>query len=1024
MNITRIAVKRKISTSVIVIALMVLGIYGFVQLPVNFLPDITYPMIRIHVWWRGATPDEIITNIAEPIERQMATVDGLDSLESSSIEGMYTLVSNFRYGVNVDTAYQDAFAAMARVARQLPKDIDPPIIIKADPSQLPVVQLTISSEQWDMVKLRTWVDNWLQEEIISVQGVAGTEIVGGLKREIRVQLDIKALEKYKLSLPLIIKRLQDENIDQFAGRVISGKREFIVRTKGEYKSLDEIRSIIITSDDKSAIYLRDIANVSDTHEEIRVITRLGAKPCIKLSILKQADANTVEVALAVSRKIKEINQSIPKGIVIGIVENQADYVLPALMGVRNAALEATILVILIIYLFLGSFRQVLVMLMSLPLTLLLNFGLMKLAGFSLNIFSLGGLVVAIGVVLDNSIVVLENITRLQHNNPEKIKNDDVIISGTDEVRSAILAATVSFCALFFPFLLVPGLTSLLFRELILVIAGIVLISLCVAITVTPMFAAIFTGNPKNLPIKKSLFERFFEHIADGYGWILTWAIKLRWIVVAVFIFILTASIYLVPKLNSEFLPQIDDGRIMIKLKLSTGSSVYETDRILSEVESKLEGESIIESYFTLSGGKVWGLYTYEIANEGEINIQLMPRLARKLSTKEYINKLRSIVGKIQAPGGKIMVMQTKMKGLRKLGEADIEIKIKGQELEKLFDLAKQTAESMNKLKQFTNVYVSLDITKPEYQVNVDRIRASELGVSVSEIASTIRSLISGFIATRYREGDEFYNVRIIIPEDKISNRQDIENLILYSSQGGYLRLGDIADVKHTVGPVEIIREDQVKQVIVRGDAANVSVGQALSSLKAAMEKMNVPIGYSLSYGGQAQMMDEMKQAILYIMAFAIFFSFIVLSVQFNSFKLPSLILGTMPFCISGMIYAIYLSKLSIGATVLIGLLVVVASTVNEGVLLLTFVEELRNQKGFKPLDAVIQAAKIRLRPRMMIALAIIVGFIPIALNLEEGGDMLQPMAVSAIGGIGIGIFVALFLLPCLYIIFSRNTVKI
>jgi len=419
MKITTLAIRRRIATAVITLALVVLGIYSFVLLPVNFLPDITYPLIKVHIYWRGATPEEISTNIADPVEQQMAMVDNLDYLESSSIEGMYTLLANFKYGVKVDVAYQDALAAMARVARKLPKDIDPPLVFKADPSQLPVVQLTISSDTWDLTKLRTWTENWLQYQLQAVPGVAGTDIVGGLKREIRVHLDPNAIEKFNLTLPAVMKRLQEENIEQFGGRVTVGRREFIARTLGEYRSLEDIRNVVLANGGAGKIFLKDVARVEDSHEEVRVITRLGGKAAIKLSVLKQADANTVEVARAVSKRIKELTPALPAGVKLGMVENQADYVTAALNGVRNAAVEAAVLVILIIYLFLGSWRHVWVLLLALPITLILNFGLMKLGDFSLNIFSLGGLVVAIGVVLDNSIVVLENITRLRQEHPEE-----------------------------------------------------------------------------------------------------------------------------------------------------------------------------------------------------------------------------------------------------------------------------------------------------------------------------------------------------------------------------------------------------------------------------------------------------------------------------------------------------------------------------------------------------------------------------------------------------------------------------
>jgi hydrophobe/amphiphile efflux-1 (HAE1) family protein len=1001
-----------------VVALVVLGLHALWQLPVDFLPNITYPMIKMHIWWRGATPEEIDKNIADPVERQMATVDDLVYLESSSIEGMYTLQANFKYGVDVDVAYQDALAAMARVARELPKDMDPPVIIKADPSQLPIVQLTVTSDQWDLVQTRTWADEWLQDQLLAVPGVAGTEIVGGLKREIRIQLDEEALEKHGLTLAGITKRLQDENVEQFGGRVTSGSKEFIARTMGEYRDLAEMKSVVIARRGQAKVLLRDIAEVVDASEDVRVTTRLGGHPAVKLSVLKQADANTVEVAQAVSERIRGLAPVLPAGIKLGMVENQADYVMAAINGVRNAAIEAALLVILIIFLFLGSWRQVLVLVVALPLTLILNFFLMRTAGFSLNIFSLGGLVIAIGVLMDNSIVVIENITRWRKDRPSE--PTALITNGaTDEIGPAIVAATLSFLALFVPFLLVPGLTSLLFRELILVIAGIVVISLLMAVSVTPMLTALILGNQSHRA-KATWFERYFERGAENYGKMLTWTLNRKWLVVTASVVALVVGLTVLGGLGSEFLPQMDDGRIMVKVVLPTGAAVGETDRVLKEIEQRIGEDDDIESMFTLTGGKVWGLYTYEIANEGELNIQLVPRGERELSTKEYIEKLRPIVSKIPVPGGKAMVMQMKLKGIRKLGEADIEVKIKGQDMATLDALARQTAASMNELAHFTTVYVSMDMTKPEYQVQIDRQRAADLGVSVADISETLKSLITGTVATRYRDGDEYYNVRVLVPEVRITGRQDVENLPLNSGQGGYLRIKDVASVIQAVGPVEIVREDQIKQVIVRGDAAGVSVGQALAELQSAVASIERPVGYEFEYGGQAQMMGDMRRNVLAVLAFAVFFSFVVLAVQFNSLKLPSLILGSVPVCLVGVILMMYFAGLPLGATVIIGVLVVIAATVNDGVLLLTFAEDIRRRNHLDAKQAVVDAAKIRLRPRVMTTMAVLVGFIPLALALEEGGDMLQPMAAGAIGGLLMEILVALFLMPTLYVLFNQR----
>jgi len=1018
MKITAVSVRKKLALSLIIIPLVVMGLYGIYRLPVDFLPDITYPLVKVIIYWRGATPEEINTGIADPIERQIATVDGLDYMESSSIEGMYYLQANFQYGMDINVAYQDVLAAMARAVRKLPKDIDPPIVFKADPTQISMVDLVIRSDSWNLVALRTWADTWLNDELKAVPGVAGTEVMGGLKREIRIHMDPESLEKYGLSLSKVVNRLNQENIEQFAGRITAGPEEIIARTMGEYKDLDEIKEVILTKSGKGNVLVRDIGEVVDHFEEVRIITRFDAKPSVKVSVFKQAGANTMQVAKAIANKIQTLRPSLPGGIQVGMVENQADYIQAAVDGVRNTVLEAIALVMLVIYLFLGSWRQVLVMLLALPVTLIINFGIMKFLGFSINIFSLSGLVVAIGVILDNSIVVLENITRLRHENREE-PMETLVVSGSQQVGPAIAAATLSFFTLFLPFLLVPGLTSLLFKELILIVASIVLISLLVAITLTPMLTSLLLGKiPPNK--QKTRFESFFDRLSDVYGRSLGYALRHKWVVTGIFIAILVGAGLLSTRLGSEFLPRMDDGRIMVKVKLPTGTSVEQTDQALRQLEAKLSGAPLIQSMFTLVGGKVQGTNVYEIANEGEIDLQLLPRHERKVTTDEFIKTIRPLVSQVQVPGGKVMVLQMKTRGFRKLGTGDVEVEIKGPEIDQLFNLARRVSTAMNEMKHFTNIYMGMDLSKPEYQVKIDRSKAGEMGVSVSDVATTLRSLITGAVATRFKEGDEYYNIRVVVREKELKSLSSVKDLPVMYTPTGFLRLRDVAEVVPAAGPVEIIRKDQVKTVSVISDASGVSVGRALGELKEGLKKVDLPAGYAISFGGQAQMMADMQKELLTVFAFSLFFTFALLGIQFNSLKLPGLIIGVLPVCLSGAIFLLFATGLPLGATVIIGVMLVVAATVNGGVLLLTFAEEFRKSGRWSPGEAVLNAAKVRLRPCLMVSLLILMSMIPLALKIEEGGDMLQPMAVAAIGGIMVEILVVLFLVPSLYVIFTRE----
>ncbi|MEW6710206.1 MAG: efflux RND transporter permease subunit, partial [Candidatus Riflebacteria bacterium] len=414
MKLTELALTRPVAVTVLSIAIAVTGLFSLTLLDVNYLPNISYPMVKIHAWWRGATADDIETNVADPLEEVIATVDGLDYLESSSIEGMYTLLINFTYGVNVEVAFQDVVAAMGRVTKKLPKSMDPPIVIKADPSQLPVIEVMITSDKHDLVWLRDWAENWLVDRLATVEGSAGAEVVGGLEREIRIHLDPKRLQAYRISPAQVSKALYDENLETFAGRVTVESREIIARTMGEFNSVEEIENVVVTHGPSGEeVFIKDIARVEDSNAEMRISTHFNGKPCIEFKVLKQYAANAVLVANRVKEMLQELKKDIPEGIEFGFVEDESTYVMGAINSVRDSAVVSAILVILVVYLFLGRWRQVIVMILALPLTLVANFGLMKAAGFSINVFSLGGLVVALGVILDNSIVVLENITRLK-----------------------------------------------------------------------------------------------------------------------------------------------------------------------------------------------------------------------------------------------------------------------------------------------------------------------------------------------------------------------------------------------------------------------------------------------------------------------------------------------------------------------------------------------------------------------------------------------------------------------------------
>ena len=1020
MKLTAIALGRPVAVLVLLIAAFVLGTFGLVQLPVNLLPDVTYPMVKVYVNWRGATPDEIEDNIATVVERRIATVDGLDYMESQCTEGMYALQVNFDYSVDRDVAYQDVLAKMGIIRRDLPPDADEPYMIKADPSQLPVVDLAITSDSIDITRLRTWVDNYLQDEFTAVSGTAGTEISGGRIREIRAYLDQNRLQYLGIGPEEVSQKLKQANVQLMGGRITGDRREFVTRTMGEFSTVDEVRDVELgVSKTGGTVYLGDVARIEDSSEEQRVITRLNGVEGVKLSILKQAGANTVEVERGIRKKMAELRDRLPEGTKMGIIYDQADYIKASVAGVRDAGIMAALLVVLVTAFFLKGWRRILIVGITIPTTLLLSFFAMQLMGFSVNIFSLAGLVIAIALIVDACVVVTENITRVRE---ESENQSGMTEKGVNQVASAVLASTVTFLAFFVPFLLVPGLVSLLFRELIITIAVAISFSTIVALTVTPSLYKLLYSE-EGVKIKEGsrlghLSDRALDTALRAYYKGVEWSTSHRRLTIGIALVLFMVGIFFLRQLGSEFLPETDDGQVMIKVRMPTGTSVAETARVISTVEDVVPELPDVERYSSLAGGHVWGLVTNENAAEGEVNIQLVGRGKRKLSTKDYVQWLRPQVMKsVKVPGARIGVTHTKIKGIRSIGTEDIEVELyapPGESLEDAHELASQVMREIKDIPGLANPDLSIDVSKPEYQVMVDRGRAADLGLSVGKIASSVRSAVGGTVASSFKERGYYYNIRTLVDEAELRGKEDLENIAIPSTNGGTYYLKDVADVVSAAGPVEIDRKGQMRLIKVTGSAQGRTVGEITSDIQQKMSGFALPPGYAFKFGGQSQMMAETFRSMGLILLLSLFLGYIVLTIQFNSFIEPLLIVVRVPLSLIGLSLALYLTGSPVGVTVMIGIVALAGIETYHGVVLLSLVNQLRDE-GLSPLKAVTQAGSVRLRPILMTLIVGIVGLLPLALGIGEGTEMLQPMAIGVIGGLAFSLLLTLFFLPALYL---------
>ncbi len=1020
MKITELSLKKPVAVIVLMLSVYVLGIIALFTLPVNLLPDIIYPLVKVNISWRGATPEDIENQIADVVEQKVATVDDLDYISSTCMDGMYELLVNFDFSADRDVAYQDVVAKMGIVRKNLPKDADDPVIIKADPSQLPVMDLLITSDSWDVVKLRTWTENYLNLLFTSVPGTAGTDVSGGVKREIRVLADPFKMQAKGVNADLLVRRLKDENIELSGGRVTTGRKEFLVRTKAEFANVEEIGNTVLATDKYGkTVYVKDVAEVRDAGDIQRVKTKLNSKEGVKLSIFKQVAANTLDVEKAIRQRLEEIRPLLPPGVKIAEIYTQGSYIRAANNGVRDAALIALLLVVLVTWFFLGTWRRTLVIALSMPVSMLITFFSMKLLGFSFNLFSLGGLILAITVILDQSVIVLENITRHQEDEAAagaaRSVPDVLIALASNEVSRALFFAVMTFVAIFLPFLLVPGLATLLFHELIIIVSIAIASSMLVSITVTPLLAKLL--HEETHAGKKPFGEELLERLKEKYRRTLVWALQRRKGVMWLTALLFALGMFSFTKVGREFLPKADDGQITVKVKMPSGSSPAETEKALANIEAKIKELPDVDRYFTLSGGRIWGLVTYEIANEGQADIYLVPRGERKLDTDAYIARYGEELQKsARYPGAKVKVFHTKMKGIRQEGDYDVEVELyapKTLDINDLYGLASKTLGEIKDTKGLTALDVSIDVSKPEYQLILDRAKAADLGFSAAQAADLVKTYVDGKIATNYKDGGYYYPIRLVVDEKAIGGKEDIANMPVLSPRNIPVYLRDLGKLVYNIGPVEIQRKDQMRLIKVTASVVGADVGKTTDAVYKKVGAMTFPPGVYVKAGGQAKMMKDNFRALASVLLLALFFAYVILAIQFESFVWPALILARIPLSLIGISLALLLTGSSLGVTVIIGILILSGIEIVHGVVLLTFIQELM-EKGLPLEKAVLEGATLRMRPILMTAFVGIMGLVPMALGLGEGTELLKPMAIAVIGGLLFSMYLTFYFMPAAF----------
>ncbi|MDH5483933.1 MAG: efflux RND transporter permease subunit [Gammaproteobacteria bacterium] len=1018
------SIRRPVAVSMLALTVIILGFFSLENLKIDLLPKLIYPEIRVRIVDSGVPARIMEDQITRQLEEQLAITEGATVVQSTTSEGRSQVSLSFPYGMDIDVALREASTRLDRAKRFLPDTIDPATIYKRDPSQIPILEMVVSSGQRDPVELRSWVDYEFSKWFLNIPGVAAAEVGGGLVREIQIIVDQEKMAAAGFQFSDIIDNLQRENLDVASGTLYMERRQFSTRTQGRFQSVADIANLPLinaaTQSIDDAIRLSDIADVRDTHEDERIRIRLNNTPGIKLSIQKQPEANTVAVVDAVLAQLDWFKQQkmLPTDIVIEKVGDQSTYVRHSLRNASMAALSGALLAMFIVYVFLGDIRRTLIISTAIPLAVLVTLSIMQVSGLTLNIMSLGGLALGIGILVDNTIVILENISRHQASGKDP---EASAIDAAAEVTSAVTASTTTNLVAVLPFLFIGGLVGLLFSELIITLSAAIVASLIVALTLVPALGSRVKHKATKTDTK---FNRLFATLHQAYiGWLKNIIQKPGRLFVLI-VPVLALSLFALANSKEVFFPAMDEGQISMNITSDPGTRLEEMDRALVKLENLFLQQPDVDTVFTTSGGSVFGRSSYERSNRGSIYIQLKPMTERGIATKKWVGKMQPEIAKLKLAGMKMFMHVRGVRGVNLgHGDDDISLRIQGTDLAQLAEAGDRVIEKIKHIAGVSNLQHSYEEQSEELVLVIDRERAADLGIHANDIGRALNIALNGMIVTDFLDNDRQFDIRLRLNREFTRSTSDIENIIVAVDGNKSIHLRDVANIKILPTPSTIKRDNQRRIVEVSGSLAeNANLVDVMKAINKQLEDLNLPEGYSIYDGGSLDTLREGQKIGYILLGLALFLVFVVMAVQYESLRNPLVIMLSIPFTIIGVSLGVELvldQQLSMPAK--IGIIMLAGIVVNNAIVLVEQIE-IQREQGQAILDAIIEAAGLRLRPIMMTTLTTVMGMLPLAIGMGEGSEMLRPMATVIVFGLSVSMLVSLFLVPIIYRLLHKEAV--
>ena len=1022
MSIPRLAIHRPITMFMLSATVVLLGLISLTRLPVDLLPDVSFPSITVRVGYPGVGPLEIEELVVRPLEQALAAVPGVEQINSTASEGSGTVRLNFAWGTELNEAADEVRTRIDRIRGRMPEDADPPTIFKFDANSQPIMGIGVEGS-YDRVTLRELATNDLSPRLERVAGVASVTVDGGLRRQIQVELSKEKITALNLSVSRITTLLRSENQNIPLGEVDEGDTTYLLRSAGQYENLDDIRNLVVQTTNGVPIYLRDIATIYDGTEDFRNFTRINGQPGVRMRVTKQSGKNTVDIADDVKAEIERINASV-KGMRLSVLDDQSVFIHRSIDSVKEHAMFGSILVIAIIFLFLRDLRSTFIICLSIPISVIGTFALLYFAGYTLNTMTFGGLALGIGMIVDASIVVLENTYRHMEMGKGRV---EASIEGSEEVWSAILASTLTHIAVFVPLLFLSGVSSILFKQLAIVVMFSLVMSLFVAVTIVPVLCAKLLRLPAEAHARTGLTgrlynstERMLERVDDGYKSLLHRSLHHRPMVLGASAALVLIAALILPTLTFELMPQADEGEVTIDVEMPVGARIERTEQTILEVE-KLALAAVPETVMIISSGGGGGFFGGG-SNRGNVTLRLGPKTERERSSEQVAADLRrelsGLTGamvRTRASGGNSQMNRI----LGGLSDARLSVEIRGHDLDDAQRLMQQTRTMMEDTEGVTDVRLSREQGRPELAIRVDRPKAAMLGLSVSGVAETIRTNVAGTQAAMFRERGNEYPIIVRLREEDRGAVRDIGDVLVQTPGGQVTPARTVLEVAPQAGPVQIERKNQERIARVNAEVET-ALSEAVERVEAKIPSLDIPADFSVGFGSEVEEQARAFSQLQAMLLLAVLLVYGVMASQYESFLDPFIIMFSVPVSAIGVVLALKLTGTTFSLQAYIGVIMLAGIVVSNAILLVDYTNILRRRDGMPLREAVETAGRTRLRPILMTSGATILGLVPMALGIGEGAELQAPLARVVVGGLLASTMVTLVLVPTVYTLFEEG----